>query len=102
MGRITVEFNMIGKESKANFKTLMDAAKNDDISVVSCKDAKGREFQVLCVLGLVDSSVPKYAYLPFALMMTPSLYSLMNKIEPPESLKGEWVWDDDDEDIHIA
>lgn len=93
---------MIGKESKANFKTLMMAAKNEDVSIVSCKDAKGREFQALCVLGMIDPDKPEYAYLPFALMMTPSLYSLMNKLEPPKNLKGEWIWDDDNDDLHIA
>ena len=37
-----------------------------------------------------------YVYLPFGLMLTPSLYSLMNKLQPPSNLKGTWIWDDND------
>lgn len=85
---------MIGQESKANFQTVQLAAKNDDISVVACKDAKGREFEVLCILAASPDG--DYAYLPFGFMLTPPLYKLMNKLEPPENLKGEWLWDDED------
>ena len=83
---------MIEQDCAANFETFMRAAKNGDIALVSCQDAKGRELQVLTV---VATGIDNYAYLPFAIMMTPPLYPLMNKIQPPEKLKGEWLWDDD-------
>ena len=85
---------MIGKESEANFQTMLLAARNKDISIVSCTDAKGREFEVLCVLASVAEE-EGYVYIPFGLMLTPSLYPLMNKLDPPPQLKGEWLWDDE-------
>jgi len=84
---------MIGQESEANFQTMLLAAKNNDLSVVSCQDAKGRTFEVLCILA--NNKEGEYAYLPFGLMINPHLYSLVNKISPPQQLKGEWLWDDD-------
>ena len=42
---------MIGEEVAANFETFMRAAKNGDIALVSCKDKKGREYQVLSVVA---------------------------------------------------
>ena len=88
-----MESSMISKESEINFNTIVLAASNGDMSVVSCKDAKGREFDVLCVLA---SSIDNdgYAYVPFAVMLTPAIYPLMQKIKPPESLKGDWLWDE--------
>ena len=83
---------MIGEEVAANFETFMRAAKNGDIALVSCTDKKGREYQVLSV---VATGVEKYAYLPFAMMITPAFYPLVNKLNPPTKLKGEWLWDDD-------
>lgn len=84
---------MIQDECAANFQTFLRAAKNEDIALVSCKDAKGREFQVLCI---VAQHADGWVYLPFGLMNTPSIYSLINKIKPPSNLKGEWIWNDDD------
>ncbi|MBV72496.1 MAG: hypothetical protein CMH52_14320 [Myxococcales bacterium] len=85
---------MIGHESQSNFTTMMRAAKNGDISVVSCEDAKGRSFEVLCVVAQTPDE--EYAYLPFGLMLSPPLYKFMNKLSPPKRLKGEWIWDDED------
>ena len=85
---------MIRQESAANFNTMVKATKNNDLSVVSCRDAKGREFDVLCVLAMCPNGT--YIYMPFGLMMTPSLYPLLNKLQPPDNLKGEWFWDDED------
>ena len=87
---------MIELESQMNFETLMRAAKNGDISLVSCKDAKGRKFDVVAVLAMSGPLLEDYTYIPFAIMVNPSLYPLFKKIKPPETLKGEWVWDDDD------
>ncbi len=87
-----MEPTMIGEETAANFETFMRAAKNGDIALVSCTDAKGRDYQVLSV---VATGVEKYAYLPFGIMITPSLYPLVNKFKPPTHLKGEWLWDED-------
>ena len=83
---------MIRKECQVNFETFMRAAKNKDVSLVSCKDSKGRDFQVLCILVDVEETGGN-AYIPFGLMVTPALYPLMNKIEPPENLQGEWMWE---------
>mgnify|MGYP003660561238 CR=1 FL=1 len=83
---------MIQKECEENFDTMIRAAKNNDVCVVSCTDAKGRSFQTLCVLAIKENG--EYIYLPFGFMLTPSLYSLMGKINPPENLKGEWMWDE--------
>lgn len=84
---------MIQQESVANFQAMMRAAGNQDLSVVSCTDAKGRTFEVLCIL--TSDHTGKDIYLPFGFMLSPSLYSLMNKMQPPENLKGEWYWHDD-------
>lgn len=86
---------MIQQESQMNFTTFMKAAKNGDISLVSCKDAKGREFDVVAVLCHDGNNLDNYVYMPFAVMVSSSLYPLMNKINPPETLKGKWIWDDD-------
>lgn len=86
---------MIEQESQANFETFMRAAKNGDISLVSCTDAKGRKFDVIAVLALTGPLLQDYAYIPFAFMANPSMYPLMKKIQPPHTLKGEWVWNDD-------
>jgi len=29
------------------------------------------------------------------MMLNQPLYSLMNKIKPPDNLKGEWYWDEE-------
>tara|TARA_Y100001972_G_C7579721_1_gene290821 strand:- start:674 stop:937 length:264 start_codon:yes stop_codon:yes gene_type:complete len=87
---------MIQKESQINFEMFLKAARNDDISLVSCKDAKGREFDVLAILCLDGEDLDNYVYLPFAVLATSNLYPLMNKIKPPENLKGAWCWDDED------
>ena len=86
---------MIQKEAAANFTTFVTAAANEDVALVACKDAKGREFQTLCIVA--QTMDEDYVYLPFALMITPSLYPLMGKVKPPDNLKGEWIWDDDDD-----
>jgi len=83
---------MISKESQFNFDTMIRAASNDDVAVVSCKDSKGRVFEVLCVVA--EESSGDYAYLPFGMMINTPLHSLMNKIKPPENLKGTWYWDE--------
>ena len=91
------EVPMIGSESKYNFETLMKAAINDDVALVSCKDAKGRNFDVLAVVAHDASNFNNYVYIPFAIMVNPSIYSLLNKIHPPETLIGEWGWSNDDD-----
>jgi len=91
------EPHMIGQESQMNFQTLIKAVKNDDVALVSCKDAKGRQFDVLAIVSLNGANLDEYIYIPFAVMATPSLYPLFNKIKPPETLQGEWFWYDDDD-----
>ena len=86
---------MIQQESRMNFETFMKAAKNNDISLVSCKDAKGREFDVLAILCIDGENFDNYVYMPFAVMATASLYPLLNKIKPPDNLKGKWIWHDE-------
>jgi len=86
---------MIQKECVRNFHTLVKACKEDDVSVVLCKDAKGREFQTICVLYQDPSDPDVSCYLPFALMVNPTFYPLLNKLHPPDRLKGEWMWTDD-------
>ena len=93
MRKKPVETTMIRDECASNFETFLRAARNGDVSLVACKDAKGRDLQVMCVLAHSGNG---YAYLPFGLLATPALYPLMNKIQPPTTLKGEWVWDDED------
>tara|TARA_R110001592_G_scaffold175527_3_gene414834 strand:+ start:2402 stop:2683 length:282 start_codon:yes stop_codon:yes gene_type:complete len=82
---------MISKESQRNFRELMRAVSQGDISVVECKDKKGRDFQVLCAL-VHQPDIDEYEYIPFGFMLTPGFYPLMNRIEPPENLKGRWSW----------
>jgi len=84
---------MIGKECQSNFNTFMLACKADDVSLVACKDSKGREFQVLCILAPIEGT-EEYVYLPFAFMITPTLYTLVNKVKPFDNLKGDWVWEE--------
>lgn len=85
---------MIREECAANFETFLRAAANNDVALVATKDAKGRDFQTLCIVA--QTMDDDYVYLPFGLMLTPSLYSLMNKLQPPANLKGTWIWDDED------
>ena len=84
---------MISKESQYNFDTMVKAVSNNDIAIVSCKDSKGREFEVLCVV--TENTDGGYVYLPFGMMLNQPLYSLMNKIKPPDNLKGEWYWNEE-------
>lgn len=84
---------MISDQSQQNFNTLRRAFSRGDVSVVACKDSKGKEYQVLCTLS--HDPEMGYTYTPFALMITPSFYPLINKIQPPESLHGDWDWRDD-------
>lgn len=84
---------MIQDECATNFETFLKAASNGDVALVSTKDAKGREFQTLCIVA--QTMDDDYVYLPFGFMLSPSFYSLMNKLQPPENLKGTWIWDDD-------
>jgi len=83
---------MISQETKKNFSTLQRAFSRGDVSIVSCKDSKGREHQMVCAL-CHDEPTGTYKYVPFAFMITPSFYSLVNKIQPPDNLQGEWGWD---------
>jgi hypothetical protein len=71
----------------------MKAAKNEDISLVSCTDSKGRDFQVLCVLAPAGPEGGD-VYIPFGMMITPTLYPLINKLQPPDALKGDWMWEE--------
>jgi hypothetical protein len=84
---------MIKDECAYNFKTFLRAAKNGDIALVSTKDAKGRDIQTLCIVA--QTLDDDYVYMPFGIMISPSLYPLINKLQPPSTLKGEWIWDDD-------
>lgn len=86
---------MISLETKFNFNTLLAAAKEEDLAVVSCEDAKGKQFDVLVAVCPDIENLDEYAYIPFALMLTPNLYPLINRLQPPDKLKGRWVWDDD-------
>lgn len=91
---------MISESSARNFDILQWAmANNEDdpnhingAAIVECKADKGRTFQVLCVVHDSDEGT---FYTPYALMLTGSLFPLMNKLQPPENLKGTWVWDED-------
>ena len=84
---------MIQEETKTNFNTLVLAAKNDDLSLVSCKDSKGRAIEVLAICTPTTDGT-EYAYLPFAVLISPSIYPLLNKISPPDNLKGVWFWNE--------
>lgn len=82
---------MISQESQRNFRELLRAVISGDITVVECKDRKGKNYQVICAL-FSDPDTDEYEYVPFGFMLTPTFYSLMNRIEPPEHLKGSWEW----------
>lgn len=86
---------MIQPETEMNFRTFIEAAKNDDVSLVSCKDAKGRSFDVIAVLCVDANDFSHDVYMPFAVMAGSNMYPLMRKIKPPENLKGEWCWDEE-------
>ena len=88
---------MIGSESQYNFQTFVVAANNDDVALVACKDDKGRKFDVLTVVAHDANNFDNYVYIPFAVMINPSLYPLLNKTKPPETLHGEWGWTNDDD-----
>jgi len=32
-------------------------------------------------------------YQPFGFMITPTFYPFTGKLEPPERLRGEWIWE---------
>jgi hypothetical protein len=87
--------SLIQPETKLNFQTFLAAANNGDVSLVACTDAKGREFNVLSILTLLSPEYKEEGYMPFAILLGPSLYPLMNKIKPPDTLKGEWIWNED-------
>ena len=85
---------MISKESKSNFNMLKAAFSNDDVAMVLCKDKKGRKFEAICTVQSNPDNPDENRYIPFALMITPTFYPLMNRLQPP-ALYGEWTWDDD-------
>ena len=82
--------SMISKESQRNFRELMRAVSQGDINIVECTDHKGKSYQVICALSY-DPDLAEYEYTPFGFMITPSFYPLMNRIQPPENLKGKWM-----------
>ena len=84
--------NMIQQECVRNFQTLSRAFEEEDISVVLCKDTKGKEFQTICIVYDNPDNPNETCYMPFGFMGSPSLYGLLNKISPPETLKGDWMW----------
>jgi len=82
---------MITPETQENFKTLQRAFSRGDVSVVACKDSKGKEYPVLCALSY-DPQTEEYTYIPFALMISRTFHPLLNKLYPPENLHGNWAW----------
>jgi hypothetical protein len=88
---------MISESSARNFKILQWAMTTNEeepnhkngVALVECQADKGRTFQVLCVVHDSDEGT---FYTPYALMLTGSLFPLMNKLRPPENLRGAWVW----------
>ena len=84
--------NMIQQECVRNFQTLSRAFKVGDVSVVLCRDAKGKEYQTLCVVYDSPDDPDETCYMPFGFMVNPSFYPLLNKMHPPETLKGDWMW----------
>ena len=84
---------MIKKECQRNFETFVQAIKRDDIAVVLCKNAKGKEFQTLCVVFENPDDPNKTCYTPFGFMANPTFYPLLNSLSPPENLKGDWMWE---------
>ena len=83
---------MIKEECVRNFKTLKKAMESGDVAVVLCKDLKGREVQTICVVYDNPDNPDETCYMPFGMMINPSFYSLLNKLLPPENLKGKWMW----------
>jgi len=82
---------MITNESIRNFQELARVCAHGDMSVVECSDSKDRKYQVICaVVDPPDSD--EAVYVPFGFMLTPNIYNLLDRIKPPESLKGEWAW----------
>lgn len=82
---------MISKESQNNFQELIRVCSHGEMCVVECSDSKDRKYQVIC--AVVD--LPEFdeaVYVPFGFMLTPNIYNLLDRINPPESLKGEWAW----------
>mgnify|MGYP005670779135 CR=1 FL=1 len=81
-----------------NFENLIFAAQQTDedpchpngLAVVICKDFKGRSFPVLCLV--FDHQDEGTFYTPYALMIDQTIAPLINKLVPPEGLKGEWTW----------
>ena len=54
---------MLTKGDRANFQTLLDAARNGDLALMECTDAETGEYRaVVCAVGWVDE---EYQFTPF-------------------------------------
>lgn len=87
-----MENSMIRPADASNFKCMQRAFKSQDVAIVNVKDAKGKEYQAICILHW-DDDTEEYVYTPFGFMLTTNFYSFMGRMIPPKELKGRWEWD---------